>query len=68
MSRLPLLWQDPDLVAWLERSRLNLVRGMLDHCDDPRIQRAAERNRRNRAAAAANVELFLREAAPAGHG
>jgi hypothetical protein len=65
MSRLPLLWQDPDLVAWLERSRLNLVRGTRDHRDDPRVQNAAERNRRNYAAAAANVERFLRDAAAA---
>ncbi len=65
MSRLPLLWKDSDLVAWLEHSRLNVVRGMLDHLDDPRIQNAAERNRRNHAAAAANVELFLRDAAAA---
>ena len=64
-ASLPRLWQDPDLVAWLERSRLNLVRGMLDHLDDPRIQSAAERNRRNYTAAAANVEQFLRDATPA---
>ncbi len=44
---------------------LNLVRGMRDHLDDPRIPKAAERNRRNYAAAAANVERFLRSAAPA---
>lgn len=65
MTRLRMLWQDPDLVDWLERSRLNLVRGMRDHLDDPRIQRAAERNKRNYATAAANIELFLGEAAPA---
>jgi hypothetical protein len=59
MARLPQLWQDPDLVAWLEGSRLNVVRGIGDHLDDPRIQRAAERNRRNRAAAAAKLELFI---------
>jgi hypothetical protein len=64
MARLPRLWQDPDIVAWLERSRLNVVRGMRDHLNDPRIQKAAERNRRNHAPAAANLALFLRDNAP----
>jgi hypothetical protein len=66
MAQLPRIWTDPDLVAWLERSRLNIVRGMRDHLDDPRITQSAERNKRNYGAAAENLEAFLREPVAAG--
>jgi hypothetical protein len=66
MAQLPRLWTDPDVVAWLERSRLNIVRGMLDHLDDPRITQSAERNKRNYVAAADNLKAFLREPVAAG--
>lgn len=38
------LWNEqPDVVEWLERSRLNLARGVSGHADDPRMQSALTR-------------------------
>jgi hypothetical protein len=33
----------PDVTAWLERSRTNIARGMFDYADDPRMQTALTR-------------------------
>jgi hypothetical protein len=46
---------EPDLAAWLKRSRLNLTRGMGRHMSDPRMQSALSRW-------AANTELALKNA------
>jgi hypothetical protein len=41
-------WQaEPDLAQWLEQSRLNLLAGILQHLDEPRVQDAIERFGRN---------------------
>jgi hypothetical protein len=32
--------QEPDVQAWLQRSRLNIARAIPEHLDDPRLQRA----------------------------
>ena len=38
------LWnQHTDVTEWLERSRLNISRGMFDHLDDPRMSEAITR-------------------------
>ena len=34
---------EPDLSAWVESSRLNIFRGVLDHADEPRMLQALER-------------------------
>jgi hypothetical protein len=34
---------DPDLRDWVETSRVNLLRGMLEHAGEPRMQQALER-------------------------
>lgn len=46
---------EPDLAAWLKRSRLNLTHGMVCHMSDPRMQSALSRW-------AANTELALKNA------
>ncbi|SDE85931.1 hypothetical protein SAMN05444679_1352 [Variovorax sp. CF079] len=35
--------KEPDLQAWLERSRLNPMRGLRAHADEERVQRASQR-------------------------
>ena len=35
--------EQPDISEWLERSRLNIARGILSHADDPRVQAALTR-------------------------
>jgi hypothetical protein len=36
-----LAWRgEPDIQAWLKGSRLNIGRAIVDHLDDPRVQRA----------------------------
>lgn len=54
---------EPDLVAWLEGSRLNILRGVLDHADEPRLLEALDRYQRNLGPALANVAR-LQEATP----
>lgn len=50
------LWRaEPDLADWLERSRLNLSRGLRDHAAEPRMVRAFERIRANAAGAGASL-------------
>jgi hypothetical protein len=39
--------KEPDLQTWLERSRLNPMRGIRLHADEERVQRASERFARN---------------------
>lgn len=40
-ARNEVAWQrEPDIQAWLQRSRLNISRALPEHLDDPRVQRA----------------------------
>ncbi len=59
------VWRDePDVAEWVAASRMNLLRALPDHLDEPRIQASVERNRRNRAQAAANLQVFLGQLRP----
>jgi hypothetical protein len=51
--------RDPDVSAWLERSRLNLARGAADHAGEPRMQSALERLFANLEPAMANLERLM---------
>jgi hypothetical protein len=58
--RAALAWSaEPDLTAWLERSRLNVARGALDHVADPRMQSALARLAENLQPAVDNLERLL---------
>jgi hypothetical protein len=46
----------PDVTAWLERSRTNIARGMFDYADDPRMLAALTRQITNTEGAIANLE------------
>ena len=50
---------EPDIEAWLSRSRLNLTRAMVDHRDEPRIQAALSRLEKNAEQALQKAEVFL---------
>ena len=54
---------EPDLMSWLERSRLNLTRGMSDHMSDPRMQSALAGWAANLDPALKNAEQLLAEPA-----
>ena len=54
---------EPDLMAWSERSRLNLTRGMADHMSDPRMQSAMARWAENMELASNSAERFMSESA-----
>jgi len=63
-QRAETMWMaDPDVMAWLQRSRLNAARGIGDHLDDPRMQSALARFGTNAATSVPNLERLL--AAPA---
>lgn len=54
------LWsKEPDMVAWLERSRLNLARGLRQRGDQPRVQDAAKRLGQNARPGLAKLMQFL---------
>ena len=54
------LWATtPDVAGWLERSRLNAARGMMDHLEDERMQEAMARFVASAAPAKANIEQLL---------
>ena len=59
---------EPDLAAWLERSRLSLTRGMADHVDDPRLQEALGRWMGNAELALKNADRLLAASADDGGG
>jgi hypothetical protein len=46
----------PDVTAWLERSRTNIARGMFDYADDPRMQTALTRQITNSEPAIAKLK------------
>jgi len=53
---------EPELVAWLEKSRLNLTRGMADRTEDSRLQSALARLSANSEAALQNADALLASA------
>jgi hypothetical protein len=55
---------EPDLMTWLERSRLNLFRGMADHMADPRLQTAMARWQANTEQALDNAARLIVERYP----
>jgi hypothetical protein len=57
---------EPDLMAWSERSRLSVTRGMADHMSDPGVQSAMARWAANMEPALANAERLLAGSALAG--
>ena len=50
---------EPELAAWIERSRLNAARGINDHMDDPLMQSALARMFKYAEPAVANLEAIL---------
>jgi hypothetical protein len=52
---------EPDIRSWLERSRLNLLRGVAEHMTDPRMQAALTRLAANRKPAMEKLEQLLGE-------
>lgn len=57
--------QQPDIQAWLEGSRLNLIRGAGDHMHDPRMEQAASRFMANLEPGLANLKRLMAETHPA---
>ena len=65
-QRTQVLWfEQPDLMQWLERSRLNLTRGLSDRAADPQIQPVLARVVANMQPAIENLEKLLAQTAPA---
>jgi hypothetical protein len=65
-QRTQALWfAQPDLISWLERSRLNAGRGLGDHAADPRVETALARLLANTEPAIDNLERLLAESAQA---
>lgn len=52
-------FQAPDVVEWLERSRLNAARGTMRHVDDPRMQEAMTRYISSVKPAVENIKRLL---------
>lgn len=46
----------PDIAAWLQRSRLNVVRGIAQQLEEPRVQYSLKRFAENAQQAAANLQ------------
>ncbi len=51
--------REPDLAAWMERSRLNASRGVGEHMSDPQVQSALGRLLANSKPAIDNLKTFL---------
>jgi hypothetical protein len=61
-QRTQALWFDqPDLMAWAERSRLNLTRGLGEKAADPELATAITRLFTNREPAITNLERLIEE-------
>ncbi len=59
-QRVQMVWSgEPDLVAWLERSRLNVARGIPDHLTEPQMQSALARYVAHSEQAVEKLESFL---------
>ena len=52
-------FEDPEIMAWMECSRLNAARGIGDHMSDPQMQSAFARMITNTEPAVANLQKFL---------
>lgn len=64
-QRSQVTWQsDPDIALWMDRSRLNLARGIGEHLDDPRMRSSLGRYTANLEPALANLERLCNEVAP----
>jgi hypothetical protein len=50
---------EPDIAAWIDRSRLNLARGVREHATEPRMARAFQRFGANAAGASASLGRLL---------
>ena len=63
-QRTQALWlEQPDLVSWLERSRLNATRGLIERAADPKMQPTIARLFTSREPAIDNLEKLLAQAA-----
>jgi hypothetical protein len=63
-QRTQALWLgQPDLVSWLERSRLNAARGLAERATDPKMQPAVARLFASREPAIDNLEQMLAQTA-----
>jgi hypothetical protein len=59
-QRVQTTWsREPDLVAWMARSRLDVARGINDHLTEPRMQSALTRYVANNEQAIDKLESFL---------
>lgn len=54
---------EPDLMAWMERSRLNAARGIGDHIADPQMRSALDRMVANSEPAIVNLDRLLAQTA-----
>jgi hypothetical protein len=62
--RVQMTWfEEPDLLAWMERSRLDVARGINAHLAEPQTQAALARFLANLEPAVEKLESFLAEAA-----
>jgi hypothetical protein len=65
-QRVQMLWSgEPDLIAWMGRSRLDVARGMNDHVTEPQMQAALARYVANSEPALERLESLLAQTAPA---
>jgi hypothetical protein len=63
-QRIQALWlEQPDLVSWMERSRLNATRGLIERAGDPKMQTVIARLFVNREPAIDNLEKLLAQTA-----
>jgi hypothetical protein len=63
-QRAQMTWSaEPDVVAWLERSRLNVARGIADHLTEPQMQSALARYIANSEQATDKLDSFLVQSA-----
>lgn len=65
-ARIRRLSAEPDVRAWLERSRLHLTRGLRDHLSDPGMRSAMTRFSANLQPALGNIKPLLATARPPG--
>jgi hypothetical protein len=54
-------FEEPDLLAWMERSRLDVARGLNAHLSEPQTQAAVARFLANLEPAVEKLESFLAE-------
>ncbi len=63
-QRVQMTWfEEPDLLAWMERSRLDVARGINAHLSEPQTQAAVARFLANLEPAVEKLESFLAETA-----